>query len=453
MPCRHLGSVPLSRLSSILSASRLSGSCAACPAPFLQCLTCSEQYCTLHFPRHSKQKNHPIGKEKGRAALYCGNCGSEPAVQSAKDKKLLQKIIEEAQVVKQAGHVTIVEDKVKSTAVASTETSTPAPLSNLGNTCFMNATLQSLNSCFPSKITLPSPSKTLQVLLTTLHQMRTTKQKSVAPRELLSTLSTRYKKFSLFQQQDAHDFLRCLFNCIKEEHGKEGDPLAMMAGKMVSRVRCGRCRRVSDTEEPFLDISLSLNAENSIEESLSKLSLEDASIEQLFSAWSRACELKGSNGYHCEACSPSDPSIIQDATLTFKLLQLPEILIIHLQRFKTVLRATTTKKKKQTCFAMEVLKDHQCINYPAILKIPSTALQLSSNEEYEACYELVAFIEHDGTCTSSGHYTAVVKHNSSWSHTSDTRITALSESKVLDPARNQPYLLFYRRIRNNKMNL
>lgn len=451
--CRHLGSVPIGRLRDILSEASGDSECI--------CLTCGVAFPTptsKEAGKHAREKNHPISHTGN--SLYCHVCGSEPQVSSAKDRKLLERILES---VKSTPKQKRTIEKSSFSTEASPLSQPPKGIVNLANTCFMNATLQSLAACqvLPSS-TETSKSSTWTQLLATLHSITHPDKSKLAPRGLLNAVSKRYPKFGTFQQQDAHEFLRCLFNCVGEEEPKPAPYEPGFLGKMVSRVTCGRCRRVSDTEEPFLDVALSLTNNqkdySQMERSFSRISLSSESelsesdsvdedtllLKDLFRNWSAPISLSGENGYYCENCAPKDPSILQSATLIYRLARLPPILVIHLQRFRTVLVTSSGSGKRKKgvngALHLDVQKDHRQIKYPLHLQLPKQAFLDDNDAQVE--YELVGLIEHDGSSTGSGHYTAIVNYSGSFYYASDTRVSSVSQQRALSA---NPYILFYRR--------
>lgn len=498
-PCRHLSSLSLGKLSDKLEQtyplnlnSCSFSSCTTSSASFT-CLTCLESFCNsgtgaTHLIQHSRTRNHVLFFRSDSVndanvvsvedAFYCVLCGNSPRIREPgkKERTSLEKVVGLFKQNQKNQH--IVSSTVKesssfnvTTTITTTTTgeqivsgSAPKGIINLGNTCFLNSALQLLAATLhrygPLKLSSSSPIWiSLVHHLEVIYNSNTSTKKaskksgsdtSVNPREFLTLLCGKQKKFASMQQQDTHDFLRLLFNSIPESSSQSAPQIELFGGKFVSRVVCDRCRRVSDMTEPFLDISLSLQSSVaiSLEDSLSNLSLDSNNSKdliQLIKDWNNKIILEGENGYYCESCSPKDSESLQKASLQFSFLDLPPFLIFHLQRFKTNIRAVGGGKKKSGMI-MEIEKDDRRISFPLNLIIPSECT-LNSSTVYS--YQLYGYIIHEGSSTSSGHYTAVVSPSNSsdrWFYVSDTRVKEISKSKALDGESYTPYLLFYQKI-------
>lgn len=88
----------------------------------------------------------------------------------------------------------------------------------------------------------------------------------------------------------------------------------LFIGRTRSRVRCMACGAVSDMEEPFEDVSLGINALNSVTDALRRFTAQET--------------LSGDNAYRCDACERHT-----SATKQVTLHHMPPVLVIHLKRF------------------------------------------------------------------------------------------------------------------------
>jgi ubiquitin C-terminal hydrolase len=517
-PCRHLASISLGKLSEKLALSSpiQPNFCISCSketeSVVYSCLTCLQSFCQSspsHLNHHARERNHPLSfnltaadaenHESIEKYFYCSLCSDHPKIcePGRKERVYLEKVKGFFKENQKNGRQEVVHEDL--VAAGDDKIVKPRGISNLGNTCFMNSALQllavTLKRHGPLKITSTSPiwssliyhleeiySSTSSEIIkrkgSKKKQTSTSCRNSLNPREFLSLLCGKQRKFASMQQQDAHDFLRLLFNSVPE-----APQIELFGGKFISRVVCERCKKVSDTIEPFLDISLALPEETTDEtfvtKSLSRLQINTdssssnsnssstsnsdsdtdgsnnhsnsdsdgsnnqnqntsnyMSIDLLLKNWNKKISLKGENGYYCESCSPQDTKILQSASLQYFLTDpLPPFLILHLQRFKTVI---STRKSK---IGVTIEKDDRNLSFPFNLKISS---QLCSKEATN--YNLYGYIIHEGSSTSCGHYTAIVSSsNDCWFYISDTNVKEISKSRALDTESFTPYLLFYQK--------
>ncbi|XP_055007804.1 ubiquitin carboxyl-terminal hydrolase 33 isoform X3 [Boleophthalmus pectinirostris] len=226
-------------------------------------------------------------------------------------------------------------------------------------------------------------------------------------------------------------------------------------GTIVSSVQCLTCDRVSVTLENFQDISLPIPGK----EDLAKLhsashqtalvkagSCGEAyapqgwiafvmeyikswfwgpmvTLQDCLAAFFARDELKGDNMYSCEKCKK-----LRNGVKFCKMQSLPEILCIHLKRFRHELMFST-KISTHVSFPLEGL-DLQ----PFLAKDSSAQ---TTN------YDLLSVICHHGTA-SSGHYIAYCRNdtNNLWYEFDDQSVTEVSESCVQNA---EAYVLFYKK--------
>lgn len=523
-PCRHLGSLPMGKISDrLLEGSAIpSNFCGSCGTneptgqaqeKYYACLTCFETFCISskkgpsHLMNHSHSRNHSIYYKMSvdnvaeteciEDEFFCAVCGGSPKLKESGKKEKIN--LEKIKGLFLSNRKNAIEDgitqndkckdkDVSDSALGVNKCTPPQPkgLVNLGNTCFMNSALQLLAATLQrhGQVQTKTTSALWNSLIYHLEEIYTftssTKKKtaktanseaSVNPKEFLNLLVGKQKKFASMQQQDAHDFLRLLFNSVAPETPQ----IELFGGKFVSKVICDRCRNVSETVEPFLDISLSITSGSevdSIHSSLSNLSLESSensdtaisdsesktdnpsnfTVQNMLRAWNKKILLQGENGYYCENCSPKCNESLQNASLQFFMTpELPPFLILHLQRFKTHYTPVSKgkKSKAKVGYCLDIEKDDSHVEFPHILTIPSECI-LGGNPA-TIKYKLYGYIIHEGSSTSCGHYTAVIhsacdESDGKWFYISDTRVKEISKSRALDGESYSPYLLFYQRI-------
>ncbi|CAM4593476.1 unnamed protein product [Lepidochelys olivacea] len=250
----------------------------------------------------------------------------------------------------------------------------------------------------------------------------------------------------------------------KKKHKKYRSVISdIFDGTIISSVQCLTCDRVSVTLETFQDLSLPIPGK----EDLAKLhsashqtSLVKAgscgeayapqgwiaffveyfkrfvvscvpswfwgptvTLQDCLAAFFARDELKGDNMYSCEKCKK-----LRNGVKFCKVQKFPEILCIHLKRFRHELMFST-KIGTHVSFPLEGL-DLQ----PFVAKDSPAQI---------VTYDLLSVICHHGTA-SSGHYIAYCRNNLNnlWYEFDDHSVTEVPESTVQNA---EAYVLFYRK--------
>ncbi|XP_060266995.1 ubiquitin carboxyl-terminal hydrolase 33 isoform X6 [Ovis aries] len=250
----------------------------------------------------------------------------------------------------------------------------------------------------------------------------------------------------------------------KKQHKKYRSVISdIFDGTIISSVQCLTCDRVSVTLETFQDLSLPIPGK----EDLAKLHSSShptsivkagscgeayapqgwiaffmeyvkrfvvscvpswfwgpiVTLQDCLAAFFARDELKGDNMYSCEKCKK-----LRNGVKFCKVQKFPEILCIHLKRFRHELMFST-KISTHVSFPLEGL-DLQ----PFLAK--DSPAQIVN-------YDLLSVICHHGTA-SSGHYIAYCRNNLNnlWYEFDDQSVTEVSESTVQNA---EAYVLFYRK--------
>ncbi|XP_077471390.1 ubiquitin carboxyl-terminal hydrolase 33 [Stigmatopora argus] len=310
-------------------------------------------------------------------------------------------------------------------------------ISSQGHIKMQSRTMDSFPDIQMSNITRPQSPVPMEV-----HKMSSSPPKSSS---VWPSLSTAHKKA-------VTTFTPTKTKCQKRYRSVISD---VFDGTIMSSVQCLTCDRVSITLENFQDISLPIPGK----EDLAKLhsashqtSLVKAgscgeayapqgwiafvmeyikswfwgpvvTLQDCLAAFFARDELKGDNMYSCEKCKK-----LRNGVKFCKMQSLPEILCIHLKRFRHELMFST-KIGTHVSFPLEGL-DLQ----PFLAKDSSAQI---------ANYDLLSVICHHGTA-SSGHYIAYCRNNLNnlWYEFDDQSVTEVSESYVQNA---EAYVLFYKK--------
>ncbi|XP_051836137.1 ubiquitin carboxyl-terminal hydrolase 20 [Antechinus flavipes] len=234
-------------------------------------------------------------------------------------------------------------------------------------------------------------------------------------------------------------------------------------GSILSLVQCLTCDRVSTTVETFQDLSLPIPGKEDLAKLHSAIyqnvpakpgTCGDSytsqgwiafimeyirrfvvscipswfwgpvvTLEDCLAAFFAADELKGDNMYSCERCKK-----LRNGVKYCKVLRLPEILCIHLKRFRHEVMYSF-KISSHVSFSLEGLDLQPFLAKECVSQITT--------------YDLLSVICHHGTA-GSGHYIAYCQNviNGQWYEFDDQYVTEVHETVVQNA---EAYVLFYRK--------
>ncbi|KAJ2736085.1 hypothetical protein IW152_001030 [Coemansia sp. BCRC 34962] len=266
---------------------------------------------------------------------------------------------------------------------------------------------------------------------------RTQRTGSLSPQGFIAKLKQSNELFRSNAHQDSHEFLNYLLNEIVENvesinrdmpvKGCTGAPLhgpkqllgntwvhTLFEGLLTNETRCLSCECVTSRDETILDVSVDIHENTSVANCLNQ-----------FAAGELLCH---DNKFYCDNCGG-----LQEAERRMRLKRLPNILALHLKRFKY----------------HEVLgryvKLSYRVNFPTELRVPNT-----TEEAEDVLYSLSAVVVHLGGGPFHGHYISIVRSGEKWVLFDDDCVEIIKESELSNyfgdfPNFGSGYVLFYER--------
>ncbi|KAG1334583.1 Ubiquitin carboxyl-terminal hydrolase 4 [Cocos nucifera] len=299
-------------------------------------------------------------------------------------------------------------------------------LENFGNTCYCNSVLQ-----------ISSQKKKTGV---------------IAPKRFVQRVKKQNELFRSYMHQDAHEFLNFLLNELvdileKENAAKTSPEISLSSEKiangpshpqgngvrketvstwvhkcfqgiLTNETRCLWCETVTARDETFFDLSLDIDQNSSITSCLKNFSSTET--------------LNAEDKFFCDKCCS-----LQEAQKRMKIKKPPNILVIHLKRFKYIEQLGRYKKLSYR------------VVFPLELKLSNTI----DNADSE--YSLFAVVVHVGSGPNHGHYVSLVKSHNHWLFFDDENVEMIDESMIqtffgstqeYSSNTDHGYILFYERL-------
>ncbi|KAM9223748.1 ubiquitin carboxyl-terminal hydrolase 3 [Leptosomus discolor] len=508
MECPHLGSSVCIAPDSAKfpQGSPSSWCCSVCrsnKSPWV-CLTCSSVHCGRYVNGHAKKHyedaqipmtnhkktekqekvQHTVCMDCSSYSTYCYRC--DDFVVNDTKLGLVQKVREHLQNLENSAFTSdrhrkrkLLENSSLNSKLLKVNGSTAAlcatGLRNLGNTCFMNAILQSLSNiqqfcCYFKELpavelrngktagrrTYHTRSQgdnnvsLVEEFRKTLCALWQGSQTAFSPESLFYVVWKIMPNFRGYQQQDAHEFMRYLldhlhlelqggFNGVSRSvilqensglsasnkcciNGASTVVTAIFGGILQNEVNCLICGTESRKFDPFLDLSLDIPSQFRNKRTKNQESGPMCTLRDCLRSFTDLEELDETELYMCHKCKKK-----QKSTKKFWIQKLPKVLCLHLKRFHW----TAYLRNKVDTYVEFPLRglDMKCY------------LLEPENSGPESClYDLAAVVVHHGSGVGSGHYTAYAAHEGRWFHFNDSTVTLTDEETVV---KAKAYILFY----------
>ncbi|XP_051959450.1 ubiquitin carboxyl-terminal hydrolase 42-like isoform X2 [Xyrauchen texanus] len=177
----------------------------------------------------------------------------------------------------------------------------------------------------------------------------------------------------------------------------------IFGGYLRSRVKCLNCKAVSDSFDPYLDISLEIKTAQT--------------LTKAFEQFVKPEQLDGDNAYKCFKCKK-----MVTASKRFTIHRSSNVLTVSLKRFANFNGGKITKDVRYT----------EYLNLRPFM---------SQSHGEPKIYTLYAVLVHSGFSCHAGHYYCYVKaSNGQWYQMNDSSVSLSDIRTVLN---QQAYLLFY----------
>ncbi|XP_034251240.1 ubiquitin carboxyl-terminal hydrolase 36-like isoform X1 [Thrips palmi] len=308
-----------------------------------------------------------------------------------------------------------------------------AGMVNLGNTCYLNATLQALfhvpafvewlskdsdhmKRC--EQLNGPGFGECITCAMARTYQL-SQNTAIVKPHLITNKLKMICRHMSHGSQEDAHEFMRHLLENMEkaylvrckaqklDAYSKETTPInQIFGGYMRTEVTCLKCNYASITFQHFQDLILDIRKVSKVEEAMHHYFMRE--------------RLDGENSYKCEKCKCGVP-----ATKKYSIERPPKVLCIQLKRFNVM--GVKLPKPVEHRIQMDLKKHvHPQSSYAKLQSLP---------------YRLISMVTHVGPSSGCGHYTAIAQCSSKTYHQfDDTHVHPIQMSSVLN---NCAYILIY----------
>ncbi|XP_057242911.1 ubiquitin carboxyl-terminal hydrolase 49 [Malurus melanocephalus] len=182
----------------------------------------------------------------------------------------------------------------------------------------------------------------------------------VSPFAMLHSVWSLIPAFRGYDQQDAQEFLCELLDKVQQELESEGTKRRILIpfsqrkltkqvlkvvntifhGQLLSQVTCRTCNYKSNTVEPFWDLSLEFPERyHSLEKGIVPVQQAECLLTEMLAKFTETEALEG-RIYACDQCnsrrrkSSPKPLVLSEAKKQLLIYRLPQVLRLHLKRFR-----------------------------------------------------------------------------------------------------------------------
>ncbi|XP_064417940.1 ubiquitin carboxyl-terminal hydrolase 44 [Latimeria chalumnae] len=277
----------------------------------------------------------------------------------------------------------------------------------------------------------------------------------VSPFAMLHSVWRLIPAFRGYAQQDAQEFLCELLDKVQQELKTAGTkypafvPISQIKlikqvlnvvntifhGQLLSQVTCLVCDNKSNTVEPFWDLSLEF-PERYHCNGKESASQNSCLLTEMLAKFTETEALEGKI-YACDQCNSkrrkfsSKPLILTEAQKQLMVHKLPQVLRLHLKRFRWSGRNHREKIGVHVSFDQIINMEPYCCRESTRSLKPECFI-----------YDLSAVVMHHGKGFGSGHYTAYCYNTEGgfWVHCNDSKLSMCTAEEV---CKAQAYILFY----------
>lgn len=239
------------------------------------------------------------------------------------------------------------------------------------------------------------------------------------PKKFIAQARKRNSLFASLTQQDAHEFLNFLLNEAIDYFAsiKKPEMKSIFQGTLVNETKCLCCERISKRHEDFIDLSVDV--------------MPNTSITSCLNSFSSMELLANKDKFFCENCN-----CLQEAEKRMLVQKIPQILVLHLKRFKYIENVG------------RYVKISSSVPFPTTLRLFNTA---DDCEQKDVLYSLFSVIVHVGNGPNHGHYVSVCESGGQWILFDDDLVSAVDSSflnamfgAIGEVGGESAYILFYR---------